>query len=59
MNKYNIYEKQYERDQLTIKSFDKLYRKSLQDNAIDKNEYESLGNIFTNYVDGSKNESFL
>ena len=47
INKYNKYKKQYERDQQTIKSFDKLYRKSLQDNLIDKNEYESLCNIFT------------
>ena len=31
MNKYNKYKKQYEKDQQTIKSFDKLYRKSLQD----------------------------
>ena len=38
INKYNKYEKQYERDQNTIKSFDKLYRKSLQDNIIDKTE---------------------
>ena len=38
INKYNKYKKQYERDQQTIKSFDKLYRKSLQDNVIDKNE---------------------
>ena len=30
MNKYNKYKKLYERDQQTIKSFDKLYRKSLQ-----------------------------
>ena len=37
-NKYNKYRKLYERDQETIKSFDKLYRKSLQDNIIDKNE---------------------
>ena len=59
MNKYNKYKKQYERDQLTIKSFDKLYRKSLQDNVIDKTEYESLYNIFTKYVDENKNESFL
>ena len=59
MNKYNKYKKQYERDQNTIKSFDKLYRKSLQDNIIDKNEYESLCNIFTKYVDENKNESFL
>ena len=57
-NKYNKYKKQYEKDQQTIKSFDKLYRKSLQDNVNDKNEYESLCNIFTKYVD-EKNESFL
>ena len=59
INKYNKYKKQYERDQQTIKSFDKLYRKSLQDNIIDKTEYESLCNIFTKYVDENKNESFL
>ena len=59
INKYNKYRKQYERDQETIKSFNKLYRKSLQDNVIDKNEYESLCNIFTNYVDETKNEPFL
>ena len=59
INKYNKYKKQYERDQNTIKSFDKLYRKSLQDNLIDKNEYESLCNIFTKYIDENKNESFL
>ena len=59
INKYNKYKNQYERDEQTIKSFDKLYRKSLQDNVIDKNGYESLCNIFTNYVDENKNESFL
>ena len=59
INKYNKYRKQYERDQLKIKSFDKLYRKSLQDNVIDKNEYESLCNIFTKNVDENKSESFL
>ena len=59
INKYNKYKKLYERDQQTIKSFDKLYRKSLQDNVIDKTEYESLCNIFTKYVDENKNESFL
>ena len=41
MQKYNKYKKQYERDQNSIKSFYKLYRKSLQDNMIDKNEHES------------------
>ena len=59
INKYNKYKKQYERDQQTIKSFDKLYRKSLQDNVIDKIEYENLCNIFTKYVDENKNENFL
>ena len=58
-NKYNKYKKQYERDHSTNKSFDKLYRKSLQDNINDKTEYESLCNIFTKYVDENKNESFL
>ena len=59
INKYNKYKKQYERDQNTIKSFDKLYRKSLQDNVIDKSEYDILCNIFTRFVDENKNESFL
>ena len=59
INKYDKYKKQYERDQNTIKSFDKLYRKSLQDNIIDKSEYETLCNIFTKNVDRNKNESFL
>ena len=59
LHKYNKYKKLYERDQQTIKSFDKLYRKSLEDNVIDKHEYESLCNIFTKYVDENKNESFL
>ena len=31
-NKYNNYSKRYEKDQQTIKPFDKLYCKSLQDN---------------------------
>ena len=57
--KYTKYKKQYERDQNTIKSFDKLYRKSLQDNVIDKIEYDSWCNIFTRYVDENKTESFL
>ena len=59
LNKYNKYKKQNERDQQTIKSFDKLYTKSLQDNIIDKIEYESLCNIFTKNVDENKNESLL
>ena len=59
IKKYNKYRKNYEKDQQTIKTFDNLYRKSLQDNVIDKNEYEILCNIFTKYVDETKNESFL
>ena len=59
VNKYNKYKKHYEKDQQTIKSFDKLYGKSLQDNVIDKNEYDGLCNIFTKYVNENKNESFL
>ena len=56
VQKYNKYKKQYENDQQTIKSFDKMYRKSLQDNLIDENEYESLCNIFTKYLDETKTE---
>ena len=33
--------------QLTTKSFNKLYRKSLPDNVIDKNEYECVCKILT------------
>ena len=58
INKYNKYKKLYERVQLTIKSFDKIYRKSIQDIVIDKNEYESLCSFFTKYVDGNKYEPF-
>ena len=59
INKHNKYKKQYGRDQQTIKSFDKIYRKSLQDKVLDKNEYDSLCNILTRYIDENKNESFL
>ena len=38
MNKHHEYRRQYEKDQQTIKPFDKLYRKSLQDNVLDKND---------------------
>ena len=59
INKNNKYKKQDGRDQNPIKSFDKLYRKCVQDNLVDKTEYESLCNIFSKYVDEIKNESFL
>ena len=59
INKYNKYKKIYQRDQETIKSLYKLYRKSLQDYVIDKNEYESLCNFLTRYVDENKNDFFF
>ena len=34
-------------------------KKSFQDIVIDKNEYQSLCNIFTKYVDETKIESFI
>ena len=52
--------KNYQKDQQTTKSLDKLYRISTQDNVIDKKEYESLCNNFTEYLEGTlKNKSFL
>ena len=56
---YNKYKKEYENDQQTMKTLDKLCRKSSQDNVIDKNEYESLCNLFTKNDDENKIESFL
>ena len=58
-NKHNKYKNQLEKDQQTIKSFDKLYKKALQDNSIDESEYESICIIFTIYVPEAKNECFL
>ena len=51
ISKQNKHKKQYEKDQQTIKCFDKLYRKSLQDNLIVKNEYEAVCKIFKRYLD--------
>ena len=41
INNYNKYKKLYEWDQLNIITSDKLYRNFLEDNIIDKKEYES------------------
>ena len=57
MSKYNKYKKLYEKDQQTIKSFDNIYRKSLQDNVIDKKEFENLCNISHKNLD-EKSGSF-
>ena len=58
-NKYNKYKKQFEKDQQLNKSFNKLYKKSLEDKVNDKNEYESLCTIFKKDLDETKNESLL
>ena len=58
INKYNNYKQQHEEDQQTTESFDKLYRKSLQDKILDKIECESPCNIFTKYLEDTKNEPF-
>ena len=50
INKCNNYKKQYEKDQQTVRSLDKFYRKSLQDSVIDRNENEKLRTIFTNML---------
>ena len=54
INNCNKYIEQYEKDQQTIDPFDGLYRKSSQDNVIDKSEYGSLCNIFTNSLEERK-----
>ena len=59
MNKINKYKNQCEKDPEPIKSFDKLYKKSLQDILVDNNEYESLCKIFIDFVDETKNEYLL
>ena len=58
INKHNKNKKRYEKDQQTIRSFVKLYRKTLQDNVIDRNEYESLCKNFTKNVKGKKMNLF-
>ena len=47
INKHNKYKKQLEKDQQTVKLFDKPYRKSLQDNIHEKNESKSLRDFST------------
>ena len=54
INKNNKYKKQYEKDQRTIKLVDKLCSKSLQDEIINKNEYDFLCKIFTKFLEEKK-----
>ena len=58
INQYNKYKKQNEKDQQSNKPFDKLNRKPLQGNVIDKDECECLCKIFTKYLEERENESF-
>ena len=54
----NNYKKYCERAQETINAFEELFRKRLQDKAVDEKN-GSLCNIFTKYVNQIKNNSFL
>ena len=59
MQKINKYIEQYQKVQQTKKYFDKLNRKSIKDNVVEKNGFESQCNIFTKYLDETKTESFF
>ena len=59
LKNYNEYKKEYEKDCQTILSFAQLYRKSLQDDVIDKSVYQSLRNIFTKSLAETRNQYFL
>ena len=50
--------KQDEKDLQTNKSFDKLYRKSLQGNLFGKTKCDGLCKFFLKYLEETKNESF-
>ena len=50
---------QYENDQQTNIFFEKLFRKKLQVNVIDKIETESPCNVFTKNLDETKKEPFI
>ena len=56
---FNKFKEQYEKDQQTNKLFDKLYRKSLQHNVIDKNQFESLCKTSIKLLVETKNECFF
>ena len=60
MQKYERQKKRYGIHQQTIKTFDKINRKCLQDSlsVVDQSEYEFSYKKITKYVDESKYESF-
>ena len=59
INIYKKYQKLYQKDQKTKKSFDKLYRKNLEENLINGNDYKPLFNIFTKYLDETKKKKLF
>ena len=59
INKYDKYKKPYERVQQTKKFLDKFFKKTLQDKVCDEKDSELLCEIFTKYVDETKNEYFF
>ena len=58
MQKFVKFKEQYQKDQQTLKSFNKLTREKLQDDFFDKYEYEFLPYIFTKFLDEMKNEVY-
>ena len=54
-----MYKKQCEEDQQINKHFIKLFRRSLQDILIDKNEHKTLCYVLNEYVAEKKNDPFL
>ena len=58
VRKYNIYREEYQKKLQAKNFFDKLYRKSLQDNLKDGNKYESLCNVYTKYLDETQIDFF-
>ena len=58
-NKYFENKRKFRKDEQTKKIFDKFYRKPIQDNSIDKSEYEPPCKIFTKTLDQTKNGCFL
>ena len=58
LNNFNKHKKQCQKYKQPSKSFEKVYRKCLQDNLICRSESEYLGTVFLEYLDEKKNESF-
>ena len=56
LNNYNVKEKEFRRAQKISFSFDKLYRKSLQNNVTDKKAWDFFCNILTRYVNKMKED---